>query len=225
MGEKMSALSVETPEGIEVYYSEIHQALQGYIDDRKIEDMSRETQNKWNAALIYVYNTVFKNTDKLKRSNYATGNLMYGKSSNNNAYDINIVNMICDYYIALCYEYDKEVSINGFSKMTGISTDCICAWGGKVKNYSDNFQNAGAAGLELHKKLTDERQESLSGMLISGKRPPVAILGALNRWYGWNMGQPQNEKAEGLPDQTAADIAARHRISGQAERPQLPDDL
>lgn len=195
---------METAEGTEVYYSEIHAALQEYIDDRQIEDMSKETQNKWNAALIYIYNTVFKGTNKLKRSNYDTGNLMYGKSSNNNAYDIDAVNRICDYYIALCYDYDKEVSINGFSKMTGISTDCICAWGGKVKNYSDNFQSVGAAGLELHKKLVEERQESLSGMLISGKRPPVAILGALNRWYGWNMGQPQTIE--------------------QAERPQLSQD-
>lgn len=220
----MGVLAAETPEGIEVYYSEIHAALKGYIDDRKIEDMTKETQNRWNAALIYIYNTVFKGTDKLKRDNYNTGNLMYGKSSNNNAYDINIISRVCDYYIALCYEYDKEISINGFSKMTGIDTDLIYKWGGRPGKYAEGIQEVGAAGLDLHKKLTDERQESLSGMLISGKRPPVAILGALNRWYGWNMGQPQEAGKEGLPDQAAADIAARHRI-GQAERPELPDDL
>lgn len=195
----MGALSIETAEGIEVYYSEIHAALQEYIDDRKIDDMIKEGQNRWNAALIYIYNTVFKGTNKLKRGNYDTGNLMYSKSSNNNAYDIDIVNMICDYYIALCYDYDKEVSINGFSKMTGISTDCIYKWGGKGGTYGEGIQNAGSAGLALHKKLTDERQESLSGMLISGKRPPVAILGALNRWYGWNMGQPHESEQENRP--------------------------
>lgn len=219
----MSELYQETEDGTEVFYSEIHRALCEFIEDRGIEDMSKESQNKWNAALIYIYNTVFKGTNKLKRSNYDSNKLMYNKPSNNNAYDINIINNICDYYIALCYEYDKEVSINGFSKMTGISVDCICAWGGKVNKQSHNFQNVGQAGLDLHKKLTDERQESLSGMLISGKRPPVAILGALNRWYGWNMGQPQ-ETNQGLPDQSAADIAARHRIA-QEERPELPEDI
>lgn len=211
MGEIVGILAAETPEGIEVYYSDIHIALQGYIDDRQIEDMTKETQNRWNAALIYIYNTVFKGTDKLKRSN-------------NNAYDLEIVNQICDYYISLCFEYDKEVSINGFSKMTGISTDCILKWGGKGGTYGDGIQEAGSAGLALHKKLTEERQESLSGMLISGKRPPVAILGALNRWYGWNMGQPAEAQRDGLPDQAAADIAARHRI-GQVERPELPGEL
>lgn len=180
-GEIMGALSMQTEDGVEVYFTEIHAALKDYIDDRQIEDMAKETQNRWNAALIYIYNTVFKGTDKLKRSNYSTGNLMYGKSSNNNAYDIDTVNQICDYYIALCYEYDKEVSINGFSKMTGISTGCILKWGGKGGTCRDGIQEAGSAGLALHKKLTDERQESLSGMLISDKRPPVAILGALNR--------------------------------------------
>lgn len=219
-GEDMGVLAEETSEGIEVYYSEIHAALQDYIDDRQIEDITKETQNRWNAALIYIYNTVFKGTDKLKRSNYSTVN--NGGRSNNNAYDLDIVNQICDYYISLCFEYDKEVSINGFSKMSGISTDCILKWGGKGGTYGNGIQEAGLAGLALHKKLTDERQESLSGMLISGKRPPVAILGALNRWYGWNMGQPQETKREGLPDQTAADIAARHRI-GQVDRPERPD--
>ena len=207
----MGALSVETAEGIEVYYSEIHAALQEYIDDRQIEDMSKETQNKWNAALIYIYNTVFKGTNKLKKDNYSTVN--NGGSSNNNAYDLDIVNQICDYYIALCYEYDKEVSINGFNKLTGISTDCNLKWGGKGGTYGDGIQDAGSAGLALHKKLTDERQESLSGMLISGKRPPVAILGALNRWYGWNMGQPQTIEQADRPQLSQDEI---HQIAEQA---------
>lgn len=208
----MGVLAMETPEGIEVYYSEIHIALKEYINDRQIEDMGKETQNRWNAALIYIYNTVFKGTDKLKRSNYSTGNLMYGKSSNNNAYDIDIVNQICDYYIALCYEYDKEISINGFSKMTGIDTDLIYKWGGKPGKYAEGIQEVGAAGLDLHKKLTDERQESLSGMLISGKRPPVAILGALNRWYGWNMGQPA------IQEQTQAPALSQDEIRQIADQ-------
>lgn len=216
----MGALSVETAEGIEVYYSEIHAALQEYIDDRQIEDMSKETQNKWNAALIYIYNTVFKGTDKLKRSNYSIVN--NGGSSNNNAYDLDIVNQICDYYIALCYEYDKEVSINGFNKLTGISTDCILKWGGKGGTYGDGIQDAGSTGLALHKKLTDERQESLSGMLISGKRPPVAILGALNRWYGWNMGQPQTIEQTDRPQLSQDEI---HQIAEKARKESIPELL
>lgn len=214
----MGALSVETAEGIEVYYSEIHAALQEYIDDRQIEDMSKETQNKWNAALIYIYNTVFKGTNKLKKDNYSTVN--NGGSSNNNAYDLDIVNQICDYYIALCYEYDKEVSINGFNKLTGISTDCILKWGGKGGTYGDGIQDAGSTGLALHKKLTDERQESLSGMLISGKRPPVAILGALNRWYGWNMGQPQVADQGAKPAMSQEDI---RQIADQARKESIPE--
>ena len=211
---------METAEGIEVYYSEIHAALQEYIDDRNIDDMSKETQNKWNAALIYIYNAVFKGTNKLKKDNYSTVN--NGGSSNNNAYDLDIVNQICDYYIALCYEYDKEVSINGFNKLTGISTDCILKWGGKGGTYGSGIQDAGEAGLALHKKLTDERQESLSGMLISGKRPPVAILGALNRWYGWNMGQPQTVEQGTRPAISQEDI---RRIADQARKESIPEIL
>ena len=43
----------------------------------------------------------------------------------------------------------------------------------------------------MYQKLRANNEESLSGLLISGKRNPVAILGALNRRHGWNMGQPR----------------------------------
>lgn len=222
----MSELYETTEEGIEVYYTRIHEYLDDFMKDRDIKDMSKESQNKWNAALIYIYNHVFKNNKWLKvGSNTYDIPLKYNNNSNCNAYDINKANQICDIYIMLCYEYDKEISISGFCKLTGISKDCILGWTGR-EGYAKGLKGrANESSLELYKKLNEEREESLSGLLISGKRPPVAILGALNRWYGWNMSQPQQEQ-KGLPDQTAADIAARHELGDQGKgMPQLPNDL
>ena len=48
-------------------------------------------------------------------------------------------------------------------------------------------------------------------MLISGKRNPVGLLGALNRHYGWNMGQPR-ENVHKIQSQGAEQIAAKYGI-------------
>lgn len=183
--------TVKTESGIEVYEDRISEYLDQYIDEHKIEDMHKEPQSRWNAALLYINKYLFKpNRDILKADNiYKTGNLVNGNASNCNAYDIDKVNRICDIYINLCYEYDKEISQMGFSKLTGISLETINQWG------ADNYQ-LGSSSSEIYKKLTAEREESLSNMLISGKRNPVGLLGALNRHYGWNMGQPRGGTVE-----------------------------
>ena len=116
-------------------------------------------------------------------------NLVHGNTSNNNAYDLDKVNRVCDIYINLCYEYDKEISIMGFSKLTGITTDTLHQWGAETSR-------PGSSASDIYKKLSMEREESLSNMLISGKRNPVGLLGALNRHYGWNMGQPRGQAGE-----------------------------
>ena len=81
----MGALYETTEDETEVYYSQIHEALAEYIEDRNIDSMNKEPQSRWNAALIYIYNTVFRGTDKLKRKpyNYKAN----GSMSNNNEYN------------------------------------------------------------------------------------------------------------------------------------------
>ena len=135
---------------------------------------------------------------------------IYGNSSNNNAYDLDIINYICDVYIDLCYEYDKEISILGFSKLTGINQDTFYDWG-------NGSSRPSSIGCEIYKKLSREREESLSNMLISGKRNPVGLLGALNRHYGWNMGQPRG--ATGEQKQSIEQIQERYRLEQGAEKP------
>ena len=119
---------------------------------------------------------------------------------------------MCDIYINLCYEYDKEISILGFCKLTGIVQDTIYQWGAESSR-------AGTSASEIYKKLSREREESLSNMLISGKRNPVGLLGALNRHYGWNMGQPRGNSVE--QKQSIEDIQERYKVEQGADKPQL----
>lgn len=177
----------------EIYDNEIKLQLDNFCDDFQIEDMSKESQNKWNAALLYIYKYVFK--DK---------NILIKPHTVSNSYDIPLVNNICDIYINYCYLYDKEISILGFSKLTGINQDTIYSWG-------NNEYMASSNASEIYKKLNKEREESLSNILISGKRNPVGILGALNRHYQWNMpGVSNKDNAKALNKQTPEQIAKQY---------------
>ena len=196
--------TVRTESGIEVYEDKITEYLDQYIDVHGIEDMHREPQSRWNAALIYINKNLFKvHKDYLKAEPYMSGKLENNVMTNNNAYDLDKINNICDIYINLCYEYDKEISCMGFGKLTGISQDTLYQWGAETSR-------PGSSGSEIFKKLTSEREESLSNMLISGKRNPVGLLGALNRHYGWNMGQPRGSGAE--KQQSIEQIQQRYGI-------------
>ena len=105
----------------------------------------------------------------------------------------------------MCYEYSKEVSVLGFSKMTGIVLDTLYQW----VNNPDSERGSS----EIVKNLQVEREESLSNKLASGKGNPVGILGILNRHYGWNMGQPRGQTAaQKAPDLPG--IAQKYLDSG-----------
>ena len=218
-----SELKETTETGMEVYLSEVHSCLAQYMEDRGIEDMEKESQNKWSAAMRYVGQHVFKGTQKLKEAPAIVHEGFPGLA-NNNAYDLDKVNALTDYYINLCYEYDKEVSMNGFSFISCIPLDVLTVWSGVYTDgYQKNIRKTGEKGASIIRKVRANNEESLSGMLISGgKRSPVGILGALNRKHGWNMGQPIEIQRNGLPNRTAADIAEEHRIAS-TEVPELPD--
>lgn len=217
-----SELKETTETGMEVYLSEVHACLAQYMEDRGIEDMEKESQNKWSAAMRYVGQHVFKGTQKLREKPTIVREGFSGVT-NDNAYDLDKVNALVDYYVNLCYEYDKEVSMNGFSFISGIPPEILTVWSGVYTEGYGNIRKTGEAGLRIVRKLKSNNEESLSGMLISGgKRSPVGILGALNRKHGWNMGQPIEIQRNGLPNRTAADIAEEHRIAS-TEVPELPD--
>ena len=112
----------------EVFANDIEYYLQEFCEQRKppIEDMTTAPQGVWNAALLYIQHYLFKGTNKLKLNNHLSGYKNNNNSditsnlnkSNCNAYNISLVNEICDYYIYMCYQYGKEVSILGFNKLT-----------------------------------------------------------------------------------------------------------
>ena len=182
--------TVITVSGIEVYENDITKYLDQYIAEKDIVDMSKEPQSKWNAALIYIYKNLFKGCkDNLKGPDKDT-------------YNDKLINDICDIYIELCYEYDKEVSINGFCFLTGIHKDTIYSWGREETRL-------GSSCSDLYKKLVENNEESLSDKLISGGLNPMKVLPALNRRHNWNM--PGTNRQGGEQTQSIEQIQQRYK--------------
>lgn len=167
------------PDRVEVFDNKISEALIMFCEENGIKDLKTESQNVWNGALMYVRRYAFPDKSILKsnKRNTVDGNNI---QSNYNAYDYDLVNSICDYYIYICSMYDKEISINGFSYLTGIDRETIRTWG-------DDRTKLSKMSLEIFKKLYEGREESLSAKLVTGNKNPVGILATLNRWYQWNM--------------------------------------
>lgn len=196
-----------TEQKLEVYANNIELYLHQYCIDHSIKDKDLYTidQSRWNSVLIYIYKHVFKPLKADTVMNNSKSNIDYS--------NIELLKNVCDIYINLCCEYSKEVSVLGFSKLTGINPDTIYAWGNGEYRLSSSHS-------EIYKNLNREREESLSARLVSGKGNPVGILGILNRHYGWNMGQPRGQEqrtaAPAIPD-----LERKYNIE-QQDKPELP---
>lgn len=201
---------------IEVFENEIDEYLHLFMEEQGIEDLRTVPQSVWNGALRYIYRNVFKgNKQALKEHNniYSDNTIT---PTNCNSYNYNIVNEVLDYYIYLCQIYNKEISIMGFSNLTGIDTEVINNWGNEV-----NISSASSS--VIYKKLSQMREESLSNKLADGKQNPVGVIAMLNRHYGWASPytSDSNKQKSSLP---AAELPKLGQEMKPIEIPQKPDN-
>lgn len=173
---------------IDVFENDIVMYLRMFCESNEIDNIKTESQSVWNGALRFIRKHVFNNRDVLKSKDNIN---IYNNNipSNFNAYNYDTVNSVCDIYIDLCFIYDKEVSIVGFSNLTGIEAETIRLWG----NESTQLSNTSFA---IYKKLNEFREESLSNKLVTGRQNPVGVLGVLNRHYAWNLPGVSREQTE-----------------------------
>lgn len=207
---------MEKEEIAEVFENDIALYLKLFCEEQEIEDIRKESQSVWNGALMYINRHVFKKDAKaLLKLDAPIVSTEVG-DSNCNAYDADKLDSVCDYYIYLCNVYDKEISVIGFSKLTGIAQDTLYSWQGKNRGLSN-------ACSEIVKKLVEQREESLSNKLVTGKQNPVGVLGVLNRHYQWNLPGVSKEKAVSTA-RKPEEIEQMYGNEGKTAIPTLPED-
>lgn len=169
---------METQEGVEVFESDIDTYLHLFCEENGIEDLKKESQSVWNSCLYYIYKHVFKSSNILKDNtlmNIPNNNIR----SNCNRYNIDMCMRVLDIYIYdMCMKYDKEVSLIGYSTLTGIDRQTVYDWNNGVNGSS-------ATGIGIFQKLKSFREESLSNKLVTGAKNPVGVIAVLNRQFGW----------------------------------------
>ena len=157
---------METQDGVEVFESDIDTYLHLFCEENDIEDLKKESQSVWNSCLYYIYKHVFKNTNILK------DNTLMNIPNNN-------IKSSCNRYnIDMCMKYDKEVSLIGYSTLTGIERQTVYDW-------SNGVHGSSAEGIDVFQKLKAFREESLSNKLVTGAKNPVGVIAVLNRQFGW----------------------------------------
>lgn len=195
---------------IDVFENDIDLYLQDFADRDGIEDYKQVGQSIWNSALRHVYTNVFKPNKSILKSHKNVNIPGNNIPSNCNAYNYELLNDIVDYYIySMCMRYNKEVSILGFSTLTGIDNETINIWG------NDNGKLSSSA-FGIYKKLSTMREESLSNKLIDGKQNPVGTIAVLNRQFGWASPycSDSNKNRQSL---TAAELPKLHQNGIQLE--------
>lgn len=163
-------------QNIEIYDNEIMAQLSIFCEENGIEDMKKESQAVWNSALYFIYKNVFRGGVLKSTVNYnLNGNKI---PSNCNSYDYDKCMDVLNIYIYdLCMRYDKEVSVIGYTTLTGIPDSIIYNWrdGNKLSSVAS----------DIYKKLAKYREESLSDKLVTGSKNPVGVIAVLNRQFGW----------------------------------------
>ena len=180
----------EAPESQEIFENEIDMYFKRFCKDENIGDMAAAPQSLFYAALIYVYNNTFKGTNRLKLRGKLQGynnnnyNNQYSNinNSNCNSYNYEYLNYIADYYIYMCYKYDKICTISGYCKLTGIRETVIYNWA----NERTKADRLSTSAYDLWEKLSKDYESSGEARLWSGKNP-IGQLAAMNHHFTWNL--------------------------------------
>lgn len=171
----------------QIFDNDIEFYLHEFCEVNKIENLKAESQSVWNACMMYIRKHVFPDSSKLKQKENYTETASQIPSTFN-AYNYELVNSIVDYYIYICTLYDKEISVIGFSNLTGIDNDTIYGWNNNsISSVYNNNNRVSSLSMVIYKKLIIGREESLSNKLATGNKNPVGILAILNRHYQWNL--------------------------------------
>lgn len=86
---------------INIIIQKIDQTIERFIIDNNIDDISKVSSSMFNACLIDIHKNVFY--DGILKNRIVS-----------NEYDYSLVNDICNYYIYICFKYNKMPSIVGF---------------------------------------------------------------------------------------------------------------
>lgn len=191
---------------IELYDNDFEIAIDEACQKYNIEDLVKEGQRRWKRVMRYVGQHIFPDNKALRDKNIVVleGNKI---PTNNNRYDYNILDILCDYYIDLSNQYNKYVSTEGFSYFVNVPKDTIDNW---------KHSESSSLSFRIWKKIQGIRLESIKDDALDNGNVTGTI--AVGNWeFNLNMPGVREERK-------VQQLVSREEMGLEApkERPALP---
>lgn len=174
----------------ERYLLELSDKIFNYFNDfcvsQNIQDMRKEPQNIFRAALKYIQFNVFHNTDALKRKIDSWDNFVEYKGRYNFRFLLDIYNI----YENLCLVNNKEISMLDYCYLTGLKYAKIVDW-----NYKYNkgvLEELSPDCKELVQNIRTSKEATIEG---NGKADLITMA-KLNHYYDWNVQGIKSDNSE-----------------------------
>lgn len=137
--------------GIEIFEDDFDMAISEACNKFGYDDLTDVSQRQWKAVMDYVGKKVFPDNKILRDRNtvWLEGNMI---PTNNNRFDYNIINKLCDYYMRISDRYNKLISAEAFSLFLNIPRDTIGSW---------KDDEPSTLRFHIYKKLKDYRLECI----------------------------------------------------------------
>lgn len=207
--EKIQPEILKAGEDFEYWKNRINDCISNYEIDNNVS-VHEIKKVQWNAVLIYIYNHVFKKAAD-PHNNSRKSIIKYS--------DIQFLNSLCDYYIYICLSNNKDVSVNGFSYLTGIPLCTLNRWKNRnsreymyIDTYTDSIVEnstidryikafpdhnvlkiSNNAYSSITEKLSAAREHTLTDLALDGSVMSLAI-GKIE--YGWIEGKDKQLQAD-----------------------------
>jgi hypothetical protein len=162
----------------QVYRSDFEDAISRACEELKIDDLKTEGQRPWKAVCKRVGEILFPDTSVLKDRKLYNNNNSVIPETNNNRYDYELINSICDEYIYFSNIYNKLCSILAFSYIINIPDTTISLWSG---------HSPSSTSFNVWKKLQGTRRDCITDKAYDANSPVGAMFVGNNEFA---MNQP-----------------------------------
>ena len=158
---------IQTFETVEDMLPAVKDLIVNYCIDNDIDEKNIHP-TLWNDILDEINIRIIKPNNRLLKT---INNI-------NNQYDKDKVYILYNYiYKKISNKYIQEISLQGFVTMSGIDKQTMYNW----------TEKPSANGIDLHEKIMQDNEQSLTSLMIGDKGIPTKYLAKLNRYHGWNM--------------------------------------
>lgn len=200
-----------TEELLENFEEETHSLLRVFCAKYNLESPMEMKQNTFEAAMSYAGDQIFLKSDNVT--------LKYNRQTIIDTDNAPLIEYILDRYEQICTIYNKEVTLQGFSKYTKIGRQTMYNWLNgecktkiyidvngnvihdiqewKLNNRGEYREVASTAHLDIIKKLEEMDEHSLANISIGDRNNTGAAM-KLNTKFRWNA--PNGRSAEDKRD-------------------------